>query len=84
MLAEAPPVGGADPVDVEAAAQEAEAAVLRQLSIVALPSVLARLSPGTATALPSTKNRGQYGRLYVCAKKAYAARYAHEVLGAET
>ena len=58
-------------------------AVLPQMTIVALPTVLTLLSPGTATALPSTKNKGQWGRLYVCAKKAYAARYAHEVLGAE-
>lgn len=56
-------------------------AVLPQLTITDLPSTLALLSPGTKTELPSTKNRGKWGRLYVCAKKAYAARYAHEVLG---
>ena len=56
--------------------------VLRRLTIVALPAALEALSPGTTTALPSAKNRGQWGRLYVCAKKAYAARYAHEVLNA--
>ena len=58
-------------------------AVLPRLTIVALPAVVTRLSPGTSNLMPSAKNRGQWGRLYVCAKKAYAARYAHEVLGAE-
>ena len=50
------------------------------LHVLDFPTVLERLSPGTITALPLAKNRGQHGRLYVCAKKAYAVRYAHEVL----
>lgn len=50
------------------------------LHIVDFPTVLAKLSPGTSTALPPAKNRGTHGRLYVCAKKAYAVRYAHEIL----
>lgn len=57
--------------------------VLDQLTIVDLPTVLPKLSPGTVTPLPSAKNKGTYGRLYVCVKKAFAARYAHEILGAE-
>jgi hypothetical protein len=56
--------------------------VLAQLTIVDFPAALARLSPGVKTQLPHAKNRGEWGRLYVCAKKAYAARYAHEVLDA--
>ncbi len=59
------------------------AVVMQQLTIEDLPSAVARLSPKSATPLPTAKNKGPLGRLYVCAKKAYAARYAHEVLGAE-
>lgn len=58
------------------------AAVLPQLTVVDFPAVFARLSPKASSSLPSAKNVGPLGRLYVCAKKAYAARYAHEVLGA--
>lgn len=57
-------------------------AVLPQLTIVDLPSALQQLSPKTKTPLPTAKNRGVHGRLYVCVKKAFAARYAHEVLDA--
>lgn len=59
------------------------AVLLQQLTVVDLPSALVQLSPRTATTLPTAKNRGAHGRLYVCVKKAYAVRYAHEVLNAE-
>lgn len=62
---------------------EALAPVLGRLTIVDLPSAVRLLSPNTTTPLPLAKNRGPLGRLYVCTKKAYAARYAHEVLGAQ-
>lgn len=57
--------------------------ILKKISMIDFPTALTRLSPNTTTSLPSMKNRGQWGRLYVCAKKAFAARWAHEVLDAE-
>ena len=57
--------------------------LLTQLTIVDLPTIVPILSPGITTPLPTSKNRGSHGRLYVCVKKAYAARYAHEILRAE-
>jgi hypothetical protein len=56
--------------------------VLPRLTIVDFPAIRQQLSPAAKTELPSAKNVGAHGRLYVCAKKAYAARYAHEVLDA--
>ena len=58
------------------------AAVLPQLHVVDFPATVQQLSPGTRATLPAAKNRGVNGRLYVCAKKAYAVRYAHETLNA--
>ena len=52
------------------------------LRIIDFPSALKRLSPLATTALPQAKNVGENGRIYVCAKKAYAVRYTQEVLGA--
>ena len=54
------------------------------LTIEDLPGVVWRLDPNTTLSLlPTAKNRGRLGRLYVCVKKAYALRYAQEVLDVE-
>ena len=58
--------------------------VMPLLTIEELPGVIRRLDPNSTLALlPAAKNLGRLGRLYVCVKKAYALRYAHEVLDVE-
>ena len=63
--------------------QRFKVSVLPMLTVVDLPHAVLRLDGvASSTSLPVAKNRGRLGKLYVCTKKAYAARYAHEVLGA--
>ena len=58
--------------------------VSRSLAVHTLPSVIETLEPNaTISKLPTAKNRGRLGRLYVCLKKAYALRYMHERLDVE-
>jgi len=59
------------------------APLLPRLTITDLPHAASQLTPGLRSSFPAGKNVGHFGRLYVCAKKAYAVRYAHEVLGVE-
>jgi hypothetical protein len=68
---------------LDAPSYAAQLEVVRPLvTLVDFPAVRQQLSPASSSQLPLAKNVGPYGRLYVCAKKAYAIRYAHEILRA--